>query len=174
MKTKNSIVKLTVSAVFAAMVFVMTCFLMIPLGSLGYVHLGDAALLLSGAVLPFPFAFFAVFGSVLADIVSGYAIWAPITLVVKLCMLIPFAVLKNKEIKIIGGGTVVAALIAAAVNVAGYYLGESILFGSFVSPLSAVFPNTLQSLSGLVVFSLVGVLADRGHIVHKLMRKLKA
>ncbi len=173
MKTKNNIIKLTFTAVCAAMVFVMTSFLMIPLGSLGYVHLGDSALLISGAILPFPLAFFVAFGSVLADIVSGYALWAPITLAVKLLMLLPFALLKNREMRIVGGRTVVAALIAAAVNVVGYYLGEAFLFSNFVSPLSAVFPNVLQSVSGLVVFSLVGILADRGRFVHTLMKKLK-
>ena len=82
----NKLLLLVLSALFAAMITVMTAFLFhIPIGvNGGYLHFGDALIYLAASMLPTPYACIAAaVGAGLADIVSGAPIWAPFTLVIK-------------------------------------------------------------------------------------------
>ncbi len=93
-KTKtNKLILLVLSALFAAMITVMTAFLFhIPIGvNGGYLHFGDALIYLAASMLPAPYACTAAaVGAGLADIVSGAPIWAPFTLVIKACIALLF------------------------------------------------------------------------------------
>lgn len=98
----NKLLLLVLSALFAAMITVMTAFLFhIPIGvNGGYLHFGDALIYLAASMLPTPYACIAAaVGAGLADIVSGAPIWAPFTLVIKACiaLLLP---LKKKSCSI--------------------------------------------------------------------------
>ena len=56
----------------------------IPTPLKGYINLGDAIVLLCAFLLPPSYAFFAAgIGSMLADIFSGYAVYAPATFIIK-------------------------------------------------------------------------------------------
>lgn len=76
--------KLVVTALFAALCCIGTL-LHIPAGpALGYIHLGDAFVLLSGILLgPIYGGLSAGIGSMLADLLNGYPVYAPATLVIK-------------------------------------------------------------------------------------------
>ena len=53
----------------------------------GYVNLGDGIVLLSAWVLPLPYGIVAAgLGSALADLFSGYTVYAPATFVIKALM----------------------------------------------------------------------------------------
>lgn len=85
MKLKNCIY----AALFAALTFVCTAFVKIPLPTAGYVHLGDTFVFLSAALLPLPYAMVAsALGAALADFVAGFANYAIITAVVKALMVV--------------------------------------------------------------------------------------
>ena len=73
----QKIKKLTVTALFMAMCCVSTMFLSVPSGG-GYTNLGDAFVLL-GAMLLGPWYGLAAggIGSALADLLTGYAYYAP-------------------------------------------------------------------------------------------------
>ena len=81
-KMKN----LTLSAMFAAVIMLMILYLFhIPVGSSGgYVHFGDAFIYLAACFLPMPYACgAAAIGAGLADVLSGSAIWAIPTMMIK-------------------------------------------------------------------------------------------
>ena len=76
--------KLVMSALFAALNVVGTLIqIPIPTG-FGYAHLGDAFVILSGVILgPLYGGIAAGIGSGIADVISGYAIYVPATIVIK-------------------------------------------------------------------------------------------
>ena len=89
MKNKN-IKLITLSGLFAAIIFILTAYIHIPSHN-GYTHIGDAFIYLSASILPLPYAISAsVIGAGLADILSGFAIWTPATIVVKLFVALLF------------------------------------------------------------------------------------
>ena len=75
---KNDSLKRTVNAaLFAALTFVATFVITLPTPTMGFVHLGDAFVLLSGIALgPVWGGLAAGIGSMLADLVLGYTISA--------------------------------------------------------------------------------------------------
>ena len=86
-KMKNT-KKLVIAALFTALSCIGTM-IHIP-AVLGYIHLGDALVLLSGILLgPIYGGLAAGLGSALADLINGYAIFVPGTFVIKaLCAII--------------------------------------------------------------------------------------
>ena len=93
-KTKN----IVLAALIAALACVATMIIKIPSPMKGYLNLGDCVVLAAGWLLPGGYGFFAAgLGSALADLFSGYVIYAPATFVIKGVMaLIAFVCLKLK------------------------------------------------------------------------------
>lgn len=80
----NQIRKLSFTAMCAALCALTTMLIKIPSPIGGYLHLGEAFVLLSGFLLgPFYGAAAAGIGSAFADILSGYIVYAPATFVIK-------------------------------------------------------------------------------------------
>ena len=81
---KNKLVKLVFTSLFAALVCVSTMMIKIPTSTNGYVHLGDAMVLLSGFLLgPLYGVIAAAIGSMFADVFGSYFIYAPATFIIK-------------------------------------------------------------------------------------------
>ena len=81
----NNLKKLILAALFAALSCVATMSIRIPTpGTGGYIHPGDAIVILSGVILGPVWGFFAGgIGSALSDLIGGYFIYVPITFVIK-------------------------------------------------------------------------------------------
>lgn len=89
--------KLTYSALMMALVFVFTFTIKVPTFT-GYIHLGDAMVLLSGLLLgPLYGALAAGLGSMLSDILGGYVQWALPTLIIKGSMAFIVGLLASKK-----------------------------------------------------------------------------
>ena len=107
-KMKN----LTLSAMFAAVIMLMILYLFhIPVGSSGgYVHFGDAFIYLAACFLPMPYACgAAAIGAGLADVLSGSAIWAIPTMMIKPLTALWFT---NKQEKLFNRHNLIGVLIA--------------------------------------------------------------
>ena len=146
MKTKN----LIMSAVLTAIVCIATMVVKIPL-AFGYGNLGDCFVLLSAFLLPMPYCLFpAAIGSCLADIFSGYGVYAPATFIIKglmaLCAYFIFKALKR--IKPIWA-YLLSALVAEIIMVLGYLVFETFLYGFTVAIVNVPF-NSLQGLVGII------------------------
>lgn len=76
--------KIVITAVMIALTYVATTLIKIQTPTMGYIHLGDCVVLLCGYLLgPWLGAFAAGTGSMFADILSPYIIYAPGTFVIK-------------------------------------------------------------------------------------------
>ncbi len=72
------------AALFTALTCVATMVIKIPTPTMGYIHPGDAVVLLSGLLLgPVYGGLAAGLGSALADLFSGYLIYVPATFIIK-------------------------------------------------------------------------------------------
>ena len=72
-----------VAAIFTALVFVVTAYLHIPTSN-GYIHVGDGLIYLAACILPWPYAVaVGAGGALLADCLTGFAIWAPGSVIIK-------------------------------------------------------------------------------------------
>ncbi|MBQ4053699.1 MAG: ECF transporter S component [Clostridia bacterium] len=143
--------KLAFTALFAALCCVSTILIVIPLPN-GYFNAGDIFVLLAGWCLgPLYGTAAAAVGSALADIWSGFALYAPATFCIKgLVALLAWLVwsgakrlIKNPALDVVCRA--VAAVLAEAVMVAGYFLFESVLYG-FAGGAAALVGNTLQGV----------------------------
>ena len=148
-KTKNVVM----AALFAALVCVATMIIKIPSPLKGYINLGDCIVLLSGWMLPPAYGFLAAgIGSALADLFSGYVVYAPATFIIKSLMaFIAFYGFKLLNKKIPNTlSRVVAGLIAELFMILGYFVFEGILYG-FGPSLVNIPANAVQGVAGLVI-----------------------
>ena len=82
---QNQTHRLVMTAMFAALTLLATSVLKIQTPAFGYIHIGEAFVLLSGLMLgPKRGGAAAAIGSGLSDLMGGYAIWTPGTLLIKL------------------------------------------------------------------------------------------
>ncbi|MCI8831334.1 MAG: ECF transporter S component [Lachnospiraceae bacterium] len=147
--------KLVIAALFAALTCTATMSIRIPTpGTGGYVHPGDGVVILCGLFLSPGWAFLAAgIGSCLADLLGGYFIYVPITLVIKgliaffTSCLVSFLGKRFSSPwpSVIGGGILDIVLVAG-----GYFLSESLLYGAAGAAVS-VPANLIQGVSGLVI-----------------------
>ena len=123
MKTR----KLTMSALFTAMVCVATLFIHLPVPMTGgYVHIGDALIYLAATMMPMPYAIAsAVVGAGLADAMGGYYVYIFPTAIIKMLMVLP---LSSKSEKIVSVRNVIGLVAASAIGLAGYFVGKRCCF----------------------------------------------
>ncbi len=77
--------RIVMTAVFAALTLLATFVFKIQTPAFGYIHIGECFVILSGIMLgPLYGGLAAGIGSGLADLLGGYAIWAPGTFFIKL------------------------------------------------------------------------------------------
>ncbi len=165
------IVYLTSSALFAAFITLTTAYLFhIPIGSSGYVHLGDAFVCLAAAFLPTPYAAAAAaIGGGLADLLTGAPMWAPFTVVIKAVMTL---CLTSATEKIVNRRNILGGLGAAAVNIIGYYFAEVILYGNWITPLLNIpTAGLFQSGGGFALFVILGLVLDAAKVKQRLLHR---
>lgn len=156
----NSNLKKTVmTALFAALACVATMSIRIPTpGTGGYIHPGDAIVILSGVILGPGWGLMAAgIGSAMADLLGGYFIYVPITFAVKGAVACLAGIIyqkvgkhpKSRYAAVILGGVTDIALVAL-----GYFVCEIPLYGA--SAAAASIPaNLIQGGSGLVIACLL-------------------
>lgn len=145
--------KAVMGALFAALVCVATMIIKIPSPLKGYLNLGDCIVLISGWMLSPLYGFLAAgLGSALADIFSGYVMYAPATFVIKGTMALAahygFKIMNKKF-----GNTaarIISGTIAEVIMILGYFLYEGALYG-FIPSLVNIPANAVQGVAGLIV-----------------------
>ena len=146
---------MVMTALFVALGYVATTVLMIPSPTGGYLNLGDTVVLLGAYLLgPVYGAIAAGLGPALADLLSGYGIYVPATLVIKSLMGLTAAFLYQK----LGKRTwslVVCGVAAEAIMVVGYCLYDGFLAGTITAGLVGIPSNLAQALFGIVASTLL-------------------
>ena len=163
--------KLVLAALMAAFTCIATMLIKISTPTFGYIQFGDGFVLLSGILLgPASGALAAGIGSMFADLFSGYAAWAPATLLIKTCTAMAagflFSVMKNrpKSPRAQSAGVILSGFIGETVMVTGYFLYETGLAamssGGFTkaalaagaaSAASGVPFNIAQGIAGILI-----------------------
>ncbi len=147
----QKVLKIVICAMFAALACVATMAIQFPSPMNGYVNLGDCVVLLGAFILgPVYGAAAGGIGSMLADIFSGYAHYAPGTLIIKAVMAfvaaIIFKQLKNKTLS-----SVLGAVAAEAIMVLGYFAYAGMLLGKGIAAAASIPGNLVQAAVGIVV-----------------------
>lgn len=82
---------------FAAMIFGLTM-LHVPIGAGGYIHVGDAVIYVTAMLMGGPWAFIsAAIGAACADIVSGFAVYAVPSAIIKILIAVPFVLISKSS-----------------------------------------------------------------------------
>lgn len=145
--------KLVMAALLAALTCVATMIIKIPSPMKGYLNLGDCVVLLAGWVLAPGYGFLAAgLGSALADVLSGYVLYAPATFLIKGGMaLVAFYGYKGLRKKL-GSLTseILSGIAAEILMVLGYFVFEGFLYG-FVPSVVNIPANGAQGVAGVVI-----------------------
>ena len=161
MSTKNNrpFRLLIFTSLFAAIIFIATTYLKLPLPVMGYVHLGDSLIFVAATLLPCPYALTAAaIGAGLADVIGGFPQYALATLVLKALTALCFTAKRGKSVCV---RNLIALVPAVIINAGGYYIFEAFLYGSFISPLANITFNIMQSVSNGIIFVLIGMIIDK-------------
>jgi len=146
---QRKIRNLVYTAMMAALVAVATLFIHIPIPmQSGYCNLGDALILSSGALLGPWAAISAAIGSALADLLLGYAAYAPVTAVIKGLMGLIAGICCARKKNAVGRALWMVA--AELIMVAGYFLFETALYGA-AGAAGSLLGNGCQAVVGLLV-----------------------
>ncbi len=177
---KNSKVKLiTTTALFTALVTVGTTIIQIPVAGKGYTHFGDSMIYLAACILPAPAAIFASsVGAALADLVTGYTIYVPATIIIKALNALPFILMriylkrKNKDDRILRVQTALMLIPTSLVTIFGYLIAEYIMFGDTFALVSAFTGGWLQPTGSLIGFLIFAAALDKIKFKSKIINQV--
>ena len=150
----NNLKKLILAALFAALSCVATMSIRIPTpGTGGYIHPGDAIVILSGVILGPVWGFLAGgLGSALSDLIGGYFVYVPITFMIKGLVALAAGLLyqkvgktqKSRYAAVVLGGVADIILVAG-----GYFVCEYFIYGAGAA--ASIPANIIQGIGGLVI-----------------------
>ncbi len=147
--------KLVFAALFAALSCAATMVIRIPTPLAGYIHAGDAVVLLSGFLLgPWWGAAAAGLGSGLADLIAGYGLYVPGTFAIKFIVaLVAGCLLRSRLISSVPLRAVVSGIVGEVLMVLGYLAYEALLLGYGAAAIGGVPMNLIQGAFGVVAGS---------------------
>ena len=173
MRNKKSLLKITYTAIFTAIILLATSVIKFSTGlGEGYIHLGDSFVYLTACILPFPYCLVAgALGGALADILSGYAIWAIPTMIIKMLNAIPFMLVcrKHKSSKILSKQTVLITFASGIITIFGYFVTECILYSVASATLSLI-GNTIQAVASGIIFVIIAKATDKINLKSKISK----
>ena len=139
------------TALFAALSCISTMLITIPTPTGGFVHLGDGMALLCGWLLgPIWGSVAAGLGGMLADLFSGYPLYAPATFIIKGAMaaiayFIYKMLKKHHIVALIAGG-----VIGEIFMIFGYFMYEMTVCGYGLGAIVGVPANGVQGVMGVI------------------------
>lgn len=148
---------LVLTSILIALVFVATVFLNIKLpitANGGLIHLGTAMLFLASILFgPKKGAIAGAVGMAIFDLMAGWVLWAPFTLVTR--GLQGYLVGKLAWSKDRQGNSfavnLLATLLSVPIMLVGYYLCEWILYGNAITPFASIPGNLVQNAVGIAI-----------------------
>lgn len=165
---------LVMTGLLAAMACVATMVLVVPSPTGGYMNLGDTIVLLGAYLLgPVWGAVAGGVGSALADLLAGYAMYVPATLVIKALMGLAaellYKALRHKGVP----GLLVCGAAGEAIMVVGYWLFDAILataggqrFALSLAGTAVGIPsNLVQAAFGLAASTLLALALRKSRYV---------
>ncbi|MGI5840370.1 MAG: ECF transporter S component [bacterium] len=169
---RNKLRELMLTSLFIALVTIATMVFKIPtFATSGYINLGDSMIFVGALLLGSRLGLLAGgFGSALADILLGYAHWAPFTLLIKGLEGLLVGYLAHKGFVSERPNlalTVLWLALGGAVMVGGYFITEVILYG-YVAALAEVTGNLFQAAGSVIISLPLAIALKRANVIrHK-------
>jgi len=165
--------KIILTSMFAAMVCVSTICIQIasPMG--GYINLGDALVLISAYLLgPIYGTAAAGIGSALADLITGYAYYAPGTLIIKggialiASLLVKFRLngLSHRRLRL-----TIAAIPGEIFMVLGYLVYAWFCLGYGPGAVASVPGNIAQAIAGIAIAAILTPLIEKPREIQEML-----
>lgn len=157
---KNSKIKLlTLTAVFAALIALLTAYILHIPTATGYIHIGDSLIYLAVCLLPRPYAMAAAsLGGGIADLLTA-PVWVLPTMIIKPLITIPFV---NRNGKILNARNMIAPVFAYFISGTGYYIAENLLYrNEDIALLSSFLGSLVQSAGSAIVFYILAAALDK-------------
>lgn len=156
---------------FAAMIFGLTM-LHVPIGAGGYIHVGDAVIYVTAMLMGSPWAFIsAAIGAACADIVSGFAVYAVPSAIIKILIAVPFVLISKKQSKLLSVRSAIFTIISGVITVLGYFAADLILYREgAIADLPA---NIIQAAGSAVVFIVLAFALDRAGIKQRFEKEIE-
>ena len=152
--------RLAICGMMAALIFVATYFIKLPMSMTnGYVHLGDGFILLAASMLGWAAVPAAAVGSMLADLMGGYAVYLLPTFLIKGAVAAVAVLAVRAKLSWL---RVLGLIAAEAVMVGGYFVTEWLILGYGLAAAGAgLLGNAVQGASGVVIALLLIPLMKR-------------
>lgn len=170
--------KVIVTALFAALVCVATMLVQIAIPATGgYANLGDGVILICAFLIHPVFAVAAAgIGSMLADLLAGYASFAPGTLVIKAGVALVAALIygkfgRDRSAKASFVSMIVAGAAAEAFMILGYFFYEAVIMGVGIGAAAGILGNVGQGVVGIIVGCAVAPVLLRSDEVRSMMKR---
>lgn len=166
---KDKLLKMVYTAMFAAMIFALTRFIQIPVAS-GYVHFGDALIYIVALTVGGPWAMLAgALGGALADLTSGFAVYAPATIIIKALIALPFVLVNKKSEKILTPFTALLTIPSGVITVLGYFIADMIIDKAYA--VVDIPGNVIQAAGSAVIFIIIAAAFDAAKLKKKLFKE---
>lgn len=148
----NRLQKLVLAALLAALDCVATMVISIPIPATnGYINLGDGFVLLGAFLLGPVYGMAAAgLGATLADVLLGYALYAPGTLVIK-ALMAPSAAWIFRAMHERTAGLILGAAVGELWMILGYFAYEALLLGYGMAAAGSIPANAVQGAAGMIV-----------------------
>ncbi len=156
----TKVYKIVTTAMMMCIIMVSILLLRIPIPfTQGYLNLSDAMVFLAVIILGWRYgAIAAGLGSMLGDLLSGFAMWAPWSLGIKAVMAVIFGMIIQSAVcreKISGRGflslEIIGMVAAGLFMTAGYWFAEGIMYGNWIVAALGVPWNIAQFCVGTVL-----------------------
>ena len=164
MRNKKSVLRITYTAIFTAIIVLATAFVKFSTGlGEGYIHFGDSIIYLTACILPFPYCLIAgALGGALADILAGFAVWSVPTAIIKMGNVLPFALAcrNSKSDKILNKKTALMPVVSGIITIFGYFVAECFLY-SVASATLSIIGNSIQAVASGILFYIIATTLDK-------------
>lgn len=162
MEERNRTKQLVYAGVGIALVFICTVFINVrlPIGANGgLIHFGNVPLFIIAILYGrWQGAAAGGLGMALFDVIGGWLLWAPFTLVIVGGMGYLVGAICEKRPALTY--RMLALAIACGVKVVGYYIAEGIIYGNWITPMASVPGNLVQiGLAAAIVLPVVQKIA---------------
>jgi len=156
-KSKQKTFDLIITSMLVALVFVSTVFINIKLpitANGGLVHLGTAMLFIASILFgPKKGALAGAIGMGLFDLMGGWALWAPITILARGLQgyIVGKIAWANGRKGNSTAFNITATIVSIPFMVAIYYIGEGILYANWIAPLASIPGDLVQNVLGIII-----------------------
>ena len=159
--TSQKILKLVIASMFAALCCICTVFIAVP-SIKGYTHLGDGMVILSGVLLgPIYGSAAAGIGSLFADLLLGFPLYAPGTLIIKASaafvawlVVKGFSKITNNPILRVFSVSL-GGICAGFIVTSGYFLYDMSVMGLGMGAAAGIPGNLVQNTFGILISTIM-------------------